>query len=114
MPPENELKERVDFTYSLDEPDTDVNHFWSKVGKRLDGQMESFVGKPKALEPAVAEIVGPNDPPEVKLQKIYARVQQLRNTSYEVRKTDEEAEAGKGESAGQRGRGMEARLRQRM
>jgi len=95
MPPENELKARVDFTYLLDEPDTDVSHFWSKVGKRLDTQMESFVGKPKALEPAVAEIVGPNDSPEVKLQKIYARVQQLRNTSYEVRKTDEEAKREK-------------------
>jgi hypothetical protein len=90
MPPEDELKERVDFTYSLDEPDTDVNHFWSKVGKRLDSNLESFVGKRKAMEQAVAEIVGPNDPPEVKLQKIYARVQQLRNTSYEVRKTEEE------------------------
>jgi hypothetical protein len=52
--------------------------------------LESFVGKPKALAQAVAEIVGPNDPPELKLQKIYARVQQMRNTTYEVRKTEEE------------------------
>ena len=90
MPPENELKERVDFTYSLDAPDSDINHFWSKAGKRLDGPVEAFIGKRKAMEDAVAEIVGPNDPPEVKLQKIYARVQQLRNTSYEIAKTGEE------------------------
>jgi hypothetical protein len=90
MPPEDELKSRVDFTYSLDMPDADVNHFWSTVGKRMDGGVESFIGKRKAMEQAVSEIIGPNDPPEVKLQKIYARVQQMRNTSYEVRKTEEE------------------------
>ncbi len=95
MPPENELKWRVDFNYSLDAPESDVNHFWSKVGKRMNSQMESFVGKPKALDSAVAEIVGLNDSPEVKLQKIYARVQELRNTSYEVRKTDEETKREK-------------------
>jgi hypothetical protein len=95
MPPENELKARVDFTYLSDAPEIDVAHFWSKVGKRLNSQMESFVGKPKTLESAVAEMVGPSDPPEVKLQKIYARVQELRNTSYEVHKTEEEAKREK-------------------
>ena len=90
MPPENELKERVDFTYTVDEPETDVSHYWSKVGKRMDGHLEGFIGKPKSLEQAVSEMVGPNDSPEVKLQKIYARVQQMRNTSYEVTKTEEE------------------------
>jgi hypothetical protein len=95
MPPANELKARVDFTYSLDEPDPDANRFWAKVGKRMDGNLESFIGKRKAMEEAVSEIVGPNDPPEVKLQKIYARVQQMRNTSYEVRKTEEEQQRDK-------------------
>jgi hypothetical protein len=42
------------------------------------------------MEQAVAEMVGPNDPPEVKLQKIYARVQKMRNTSYEIQKTEQE------------------------
>ena len=90
MPPENELKGRVDFIYSSDIVESNATHYWAGVGKRLSGQVEGFVGKPKGLESAVAGIVSPNDPPEVKLQKIYARVQQLRNTSYEVRKTDEE------------------------
>jgi len=35
MPPENELKQRVDFTYSEDEPDPDMTRFWAKVGKRM-------------------------------------------------------------------------------
>ncbi len=90
MPPENEVKGRVDFTYASGVMETNVDRFWAGVGKRLNGEMDSFVGKPKNLEHAVSEIVGPNDPPEVKLQKIYARVQQMRNTSYEVEKTEQE------------------------
>jgi Domain of Unknown Function with PDB structure (DUF3857) len=90
MPPENEMKGRVDFTYSSEAPETNVSRFWAGVGKRWNGEMDSFVGKPKNMEHAVAEIVGPNDSPEVKLQKIYARVQQMRNTSYEVKKTEQE------------------------
>jgi hypothetical protein len=90
MPPENELKSRVDFIYS-DEPFIqDVDKYWKKVGKELNGQVESFTGKQKAMQEAVTQIVSPNDPPEVKLRKIYDRVQQFRNTSYEVRKTEQE------------------------
>jgi hypothetical protein len=90
MPPEDELKSRVDFIYSdqLFEPNPDK--YWKKVGKQLNGQVEGFVGKKKAMEDAVAQIASPDDPPEVKLQKIYDRVQQLRNTSYEVQKTQQE------------------------
>ena len=51
---------------------------------------KAFIGKRKAMEQAVAEIVSPSDSPEVKLQKIYARVQQIRNTSYEAEKTEQE------------------------
>ncbi len=90
MPPENELKSRVDFIYSDEFVDQDVDKFWKKKAKKWNDQAERFVGKRKALEPVVAQIVDPNDPPEVKLQKIYARVQQIRNTSYERRKTEQE------------------------
>ena len=44
----------------------------------------------KAMQEAVAQVVSPNDPPEVKLRKIYDRVQQVRNTSFELRKTEQE------------------------
>ncbi len=57
--------------------------------------METFVGKHKAMEQAVTEIVAPGDLPEVKLQKIYARVQQLRNTSFEAEKTEQEEKRSK-------------------
>jgi uncharacterized protein DUF3857 len=95
MPPENELKSRVDFIYSEDSFESSPDKYWKKVGKKRNGQMESFIGKRKAMEQAVAGIVSPGDSPEVKLQKIYARVQQIRNTSYELEKTEQEQKRNK-------------------
>lgn len=90
MPPPEELKSRVDFTYSREAVDPDETKFWKHVGKQLNDQLEAFIDKRKAMEQAVGQIVSPSDAPEVKLQRIYARVQQLRNTSYEVQKTEQE------------------------
>jgi transglutaminase-like putative cysteine protease len=100
MPPENELKFRVDFEYSEGDLEQDPVKFWRQRGKKLNGQVESFLGKPKSMEQAVAQIVSPSDSPEVKAQKIYARVQQLRNTSYEVEKTDQEQKRAKAKEGG--------------
>jgi Domain of Unknown Function with PDB structure (DUF3857) len=91
MPPEDELKSRVDFIYEKGPPfEQDPAKFWKNFGKERNAQLEAFVGKKKAMEAAVGEIVAPTDPPEVKLRKIYDRVQQFRNTSYELRKTEQE------------------------
>jgi len=90
MPPENEMKSRVDFIYSSDSFENDADKFWKKVGKRRYDWLESFIGKRKAMESAVAEIVSPSDSPEVRLQKVYTRVQQIRNTTYEHEKTEQE------------------------
>ena len=68
MPPEDELKSRFDFIYSKEDPGHDPTRFWTKVGKEEYERMEKFVGKPKALESVVGQIVSPNDPPEVKVQ----------------------------------------------
>jgi transglutaminase-like putative cysteine protease len=90
MPPADEVRSRVDFIYSEDTYEKDPAVYWRKKGKKLNDSLESFVGKHKAMEQAVAQIVSPSDTPEVKLQKIYSRVQQMRNTSYEVSKTTQE------------------------
>ncbi len=95
MPPENELKSRVDFIYSDDPLERDPDKFWKKSGKKMNERLESFVGKRGAMEKAVSQIVSPNDPPDIKLEKIYARVQQIRNTSYEVQKTEQEMKRDK-------------------
>jgi Domain of Unknown Function with PDB structure (DUF3857) len=90
MPPEDGMKFRVDFNYSEGTVETDPDKFWKKEGKKQNDKVESFVGKKKAMEEAVGTIVAASDAPEVKLQKIYARVQKVRNTSYEVEKTAQE------------------------
>jgi hypothetical protein len=95
MPPANEMKSRVDFIYSLDLPESDPDKFWEKVGKKRNGFVENFTGKRKAMEEAVGRIVSPNDAPELKLRKIYDRVQSVRNTSYELRKTEQEEKRDK-------------------
>ncbi len=95
MPPEDTMKFRVDFVYSDDGYEKDPEKFWKKRGKKLNDGVESFVGKRKAMEQAVAEIVSASDSPETKLQKIYARVQRVRNTSYEQEKTEQEQKRAK-------------------
>ncbi|HEY6765338.1 MAG TPA: DUF3857 domain-containing protein [Candidatus Sulfotelmatobacter sp.] len=99
MPPENEVKSRVDFIYSLDPPERDLSKFWQQVGKKRNAALENFVGKRKPMEDAVGQIVGPNDTPEEKLRKIYARVQKLRNTTYEIAKTEQEEKRNKEKTA---------------
>jgi Domain of Unknown Function with PDB structure (DUF3857)/Transglutaminase-like superfamily len=90
MPPQNELKFRVEFAYSESDAEKEPDKFWKKEGKKLNDRVESFTGKHKAMEQAVAETVASNDTPEVKLQKIYAKVQKFRNTSWETEKTEQE------------------------
>ena len=95
MPPPNELKARVDFVYDIDPYEPDPVKFWKKSGKRWNDGLEKFVGKHKAMEEAVRQIVSPGDSSEIKLRKLYDRVQQMRNTSYEVWKTAQEENATK-------------------
>jgi hypothetical protein len=90
MPPENELKARVDFIYSIDPFEADAAKFWKKVGKKRNDQLETFIGKRGAMEQAVSQIVSASDTPDIKLHKIYARVQQMRNTTFEEHKTEQE------------------------
>ena len=95
MPPADELKFRVNFTYYDEVPETDPQKYWKKFGSKQNGQVESFVSKKKAMEEAVSQIVAAGDSPEVKLRKIYARTQQIRNTSYEAQKSEQEAKREK-------------------
>lgn len=90
MPPEAAMKFRVDFTYKEDGLEKDPEKFWKKQGKKMNDFVEGYVNKRKAMEEAVGQIVAAGDSPEVKLQKIYARVQKLRNLSFEVEKTEQE------------------------
>jgi hypothetical protein len=99
MPPADELRARVDFNYSNDAQESDAAKYWKNVGKRISGRVENFVGKRKAMEQAVAQIVAADDPQETKLQKIYDHVQKMRNTSFEIRKTEQEEKRAKEKDA---------------
>jgi len=95
MPPENELKSRVDFIYTEDFDTKDAAQFWKNRGKKLNGAVEGFVGKQKAMQEALGQIVSPGDTPELKLQKIYSRVQKIHNTTFDVEKTQQEEKRAK-------------------
>jgi hypothetical protein len=96
MPPPSQLMARVDFIYDQDFLDSrTADDYWRQVAKKRSAALESFIGKRKAMEEAVAQIVSSDDPQEVKLRKIYDRVQQIRNTSYEFRKTAQEEKRDK-------------------
>jgi hypothetical protein len=99
MPPEEGMKFRVDFNYSEGVMETEPEKFWKKEGKKHYDYAEGFAGKRKAMEEAVGTIVGASDTPEVKLQKIYARVQKIRNVGYEVQKTEQEQKRAKEKGA---------------
>ena len=94
MPPANELKSRVDFIYTSD-PEADPAKYWRNRAKEFDSSVENFAGRRKAMEQAVDQIVSAGDTPEIKLQKIYERVQKLRNLSAEHDKTTREQKRDK-------------------
>ncbi len=91
MPPADELKFRVDFVYSQDGFEDNPDKFWKNYTKKKYDEVESYSDKRKAMEQAVSTIISPGDSQETKLRKIYTHCQQIRNLSYEPRKTGQEA-----------------------
>jgi hypothetical protein len=94
MPPERPIESRVEFYYQdLEAPAaaTDPSeHYWNQYAKKWDGDLEHFVDKKNALNQELSKIISPGDSPEVKLRKIYARVQQIRNLNLEDFKMQKE------------------------
>jgi hypothetical protein len=95
MPPENELKYRVDFIYEAADDlrvERKPDVFWRKYGKKQFHQIDKFLDQPRAMSEAVAQIVEPGDSQDAKLRKIYARVQRLRNLSFERTRSQQETD----------------------
>ena len=91
MPPENELKYRVDFVYGDEAaPQKDADEFWRKYAKRTNHDFDKFMDRKKAMETAAAAIVSSGDDPESRMRKIYTYVQRIRNLTYEHAQTEEE------------------------
>jgi len=87
-PPAMNEKARVDFLYTLG--DTDPAKYWKKAGDDLTEVVENFIGKPKGVQVETMKAVGDAATEEEKLKRVYARVQQIRNLSYEPEKTEKE------------------------
>lgn len=91
MPPERTLQARVEFFYrGPSEPQESTEQYWNRVGKKWNDEVELFVNKKGALEKEVTGITAAGDSPDAKLRKIFARVQQIRDLSYEEAKTEKE------------------------
>ena len=95
MPPERELKYRVDFVYRGRGSEKDETRYWEKYGRSRFLYNEDFVNKRDAMTEALATIVQPTDDAQTKLHKIYTRVQLLRNFSSERERTEQEAKRDK-------------------
>ena len=93
MPPERALKGRVEFFYpdrNAPEHET-VQQYWDRIGKSWSEVVDNYLNKKGALQTEVARVVSPDDPPETKLKKLYARAQEIRDLSFEESKTAKEA-----------------------
>jgi len=86
MPPESMLNSRVHFYYMVGP----VGAYWNEFGKAQAKRAEKLIEKTSFLERAANEIAPPSDPPQARLRKLYARVQQIRYLSYEPSKTEKE------------------------
>jgi hypothetical protein len=91
-PPENVLSTRVEFFYrSAQEPLSETpEDYWGRRGKQWSDSLDQFINKRDILINDLRNVISPDDSPEVKLQKIYARVQKIRNLSDEHYKTGKE------------------------
>ena len=102
MPPDNALRARVSFFYKdrSAPANESMDQFWRRIGKQRAEAVDSFVNKKGALQAEVGRITGTNDTPEVKVQKIFARVREVRNLSYENEKSRKEEREEKIKSNG--------------
>ena len=89
MPPVEEVIPHIEYYYTWHTDET-INQYWKRIGKEWNEAYEKFIGKHNEIAEAATQITTPNDSPEVKLRKLYARAQQIRNLSFERRKTEKE------------------------
>lgn len=89
MPPASEERGRLEFFYRQNSKET-MEEFWKRIIKGRADYSENFIGKRGAIKQTVDQTVAAGDSPEVKLQKLYARTQQIHNFALDVGKTEKE------------------------
>jgi hypothetical protein len=87
-PPEATIKPELQFWYTAGTIEPEV--FWTKEARDWADAVEPFVGDGRAVKDAATAAMAGAATPEEKLRKLYARVQEIRNLSFEPEKTDAE------------------------
>jgi len=93
-PPDDVIEAKIDFYYA-DAPNKDGNKYWKAIGKSWNDAADKFIGHNSAVRDEANNVAPASDPPETRLRKLYARAQQVRNTSFEREKTAAEIKAEK-------------------
>lgn len=90
MPPPVTQKMNMDL-YLIDPKLASVDEYWEKAAEAWQKDMNEFMGKPEELKKMAEEVAGGEPDQEARLKKIYARVQQIRNLSYEKEISEQES-----------------------
>src|SRR6476661_335303 len=92
MPPENNFKPSVIF-FTGRVGKVDVDKEWLDLGKLYYEAYERYMAADKGVKEAAVKAIGSETEPGMKLRKIYERVQQMRNLTFERSRTIEERKA---------------------
>ncbi len=92
MPPENNFKPSVIF-FTGAKGKIDVDKEWFDIGKVYFDFYERLMSADRGVKEAAMKAIGGETDPAMKLRKIYASVQQLRNLSFERARSMEERKA---------------------
>lgn len=87
-PPASLLKPRVEFLYTR-HTELEPEKFWQREGKEWADVIERFIGK-RGLKQEAHTLTAGLTTDEEKLRSLYARVQGIRNLSFEEDKTEQE------------------------
>lgn len=90
MPPVRSFTYRVNFYYAAERS---AAEYWKAAGKAWAKDQEKFIGSTGSMTQQVQTLIAPGDSDPVKLQKIYAAVQAMDNTSYSRRRDAAENKA---------------------
>lgn len=89
MPPEENFRSEVRFFYGGREIESPES-FWADLDRQWFADAERFIGSHEEIKAAAAQIAGGESDPHAVLKKLYLRVQELRNLSFERERTKQE------------------------
>jgi hypothetical protein len=94
-PPRHAVGYRVSFFYTYY---NSVDEYWKERGQQVSAYFNDITAPSAKLRDAVDQMVAPGDSDQQKLEKIYAAVMMLENTSFTRERTKEENKAQKTKS----------------